>query len=148
MTDIVTVNRARCCISGVKTQRDPEIDTSGYHNGSERQRVRTNGTDYNSGHARMAHGGACSHRVRRRARWCRYDETVALHGRHQIVIQVQVQVGEIGARAAVDHHFIQRQPFGVLRRRVGVQGVLVDVQIGAVVLIGRAQLQSACQTVS
>ena len=66
--------------------------------------MRADGRDHDGRDGGVDHGGACGHGVGRRAGGRADDEAVALHRRDQLAVQVEVDVGKVGRRAAVNHH--------------------------------------------
>lgn len=69
--------------------------------------MRANGRNYYRLHGRMTHGRASSHGVGSRAGRGRDDEAVALHGCHQVVVDVEVEIGEVGTGTTADDYFVE-----------------------------------------
>ena len=62
------------------------------------------GRDHDGRDGGVDHGGSGGHGVGRRAGGRADDEAVALDRRDEFAVQIEVDVGEVGRRAAVDHH--------------------------------------------
>lgn len=72
-----------------------QFDAGRNDDGSEAQRVRTDGGDHDRRHAGMDHGRAGRHRVSRTAGRGAHNQAVALDGRDVFAVQKQIDVGEI-----------------------------------------------------
>ena len=66
--------------------------------------MRADGRDHDCGDGGMDHGGAGGHGVGSGAGGRADNEAVALDGRDEFAVQIEVDVGEVGGRAPVDHH--------------------------------------------
>ena len=66
--------------------------------------MRTDGGDHDGGDGGMDHGGAGGHGVG--CAPCRrgHNQAVALDGGDELAVQVQVDVGQVGGGAAVNHN--------------------------------------------
>ena len=95
-------------------QRDLELDRGRHGDGPKRERMRTYGRNDDGRYARVIHGRAGRHRVRGRAGRRGDDEAVALHRRDQVVVHVQVEVGQKRTRSAAHHHLVEREQLEVL----------------------------------
>ena len=83
-----------------------QLDPGGHDDGPEAERVWADRRDHDGGDGRVDHGGAGGHGVGRRSGGRADDEAVALDGRDEFAVEIEVDVGEVGRRAAVDHHLI------------------------------------------
>lgn len=98
--------------------------------------MRADGGDHDGRHRGMYHTGTGRDGVGRRAGWRADDEAVALDAGHVFAVDEEVDVGEVGRGATIDHDLVQHQE---IRGRLGRLAVLVLAHYYA------AQTTAQCQ---